>query len=47
MIGEVDVRTIDRHPAGSIESLVPALSCPRCPNGPFVKLRALNGAAGR
>jgi hypothetical protein len=47
MIGEIDVRTIDRHPAASIESLVPMLGCPRCPNGPFVKLRALNRAPGR
>jgi len=44
MIGDVDVRTLDRHPGGSIESLVPHLDCPRCPKGPFVRLIGLRGA---
>ena len=41
MIGEADVRSFGRHPHASIQSLIPALSCPRCPGGPFVKLPGL------
>lgn len=47
MIGEADLRKIDRHPGASIESLVPELNCPRCPNGPFVKLLGLHDMPGR
>jgi hypothetical protein len=35
------LRTVDRHPDASIESLVPTLNRPRCPNGPFMRLRGL------
>src|SRR5215218_2879117 len=35
---------LNRHPGGSIESLVPHLDCPRCPEGPFVKLVGLRAA---
>jgi hypothetical protein len=41
MIGDADIRTFDRHPRATIQSLIPALSCPRCPDGPFVRLRGL------
>ena len=42
VIGEVDLRTLDRHPAATVESLIPALSCRRCvPNAPFAKLLGL------
>jgi hypothetical protein len=38
-LGSVDLRTLDRHPGGSISSLIPAVSCRRCsPNAPFAKL---------
>jgi hypothetical protein len=38
-VGEVDLRTLGRHPGASIDSLVPALSCRRCrPNAPFAQL---------
>jgi hypothetical protein len=41
-IGEIDLRTLDRHPNATIESLVLSLSCRRCrPNPPFVKLQGL------
>jgi len=30
IIGEIDLRTLDRHPAATVESLIPALSCRRC-----------------
>jgi hypothetical protein len=39
VIGQVDLRTLDRHPAATVESLIPSLSCRRCvPNAPFVRL---------
>jgi len=45
MIGEVDLRTLGRHPGASIDSLIPALSCRRCqPHPPFVKLLGLSAA---
>lgn len=44
MIGEEDLRRLDRHPQGSVESVIPALSCPRCPGGPFVRLLTLAAA---
>ena len=41
-VGEVDVRTIQRHPGATIASLIPALSCQRCsPNPPFARLIGL------
>ena len=40
LIGEVDVRKFDRHPRATLNSLVPEMSCPRCPDA-FVKLRGL------
>ena len=43
VVGEVDLRTLDRHPAMSIGGLIPNLSCQRCcPNPPFAKLIGLN-----
>jgi hypothetical protein len=30
--GEIDIGLLDRHPQGSMSSLVPSLSCRRCPN---------------
>jgi hypothetical protein len=37
--GAVELRTLDRHPAASISSLTPSVSCRRCsPNAPFAKL---------
>jgi hypothetical protein len=37
-----DLRTLDRHPGGSISSLIPSLSCRRCsPNAPFAGLEML------
>jgi hypothetical protein len=42
-IGEIDLRSLDRHPNATIESLVLSLSCRRCrPNPPFVKLLGLS-----
>jgi len=41
MIGETDVRSFERHPHASIQSLIPLLDCPRCPAGPFVVLIGL------
>jgi hypothetical protein len=42
-VGEVDLRTLDRHPHATIEGLIPALSCRRCrPNPPFAKLIGLS-----
>jgi hypothetical protein len=41
-IGEIDLRTLNRHPDATIESLVLSLSCRRCrPDPPFVKLLGL------
>jgi hypothetical protein len=38
----IDLRTLDRHPGASISSLIPSVSCRRCPpNAPFAKLEAL------
>jgi hypothetical protein len=41
-IGEVDLRTLDRHPAASISSLIPAISCRCSPHAPFAKLEKLS-----
>ncbi len=41
--GSVDLRTIDRHPAAALSSLIPALSCRSCrPNAPFAELVRLS-----
>src|ERR1700730_12343404 len=38
--GSVDLRTLDRHPAAAISSLLPSVLCRRCspPNAPFPRL---------
>lgn len=42
IIGQLDLRTIDRHPQATVGVLIPQLSCTRCrPNPPFVRLLAL------
>jgi hypothetical protein len=42
--GSVDLRTLDRHPAAAISSLIPSVSCRRCsPNAPFATLEMLTG----
>ena len=42
LIGDVDLRTLDRHPAMSISGLIPSLSCRLCcSNPPFAKLVGL------
>jgi hypothetical protein len=49
VIGDVDLRQLDRHPRASVEGLIPALSCRRCrPQAPFVRLTGLErvGAVG-
>jgi hypothetical protein len=41
-VGEVDLRTLDRHPMMPISGLISSLSCRWCcPNPPFAKLVAL------
>jgi hypothetical protein len=41
-VGTVDLRTLDRHPGGSISGMIPSLSCRRCsPNAPFARLEML------
>jgi hypothetical protein len=41
-LGSVDLRTLDRHPAAPISSIIPSVSCRRCsPNAPFAKLEML------
>jgi hypothetical protein len=40
--GSVDLRTLDRHPAAAISSLIPSVSCRRCmPHAPFARLEML------
>lgn len=40
--GCIDLRTIDRHPDASIESIIPQISCGRCvPNPPLAKIIGL------
>jgi hypothetical protein len=42
VVGEIDLRKVDRHPDASIESLIPHLSCQRCsPHPPFARLIGL------
>ena len=42
VVGELDLRKVDRHRGGSIESLIPFVSCTRCsPNPPFARLIGL------
>ena len=45
MIGDADIRSFERHPGASIQSLIPALRCPRCPDGPHARLIRLSDAA--
>ena len=41
--GDVNLRTLDRHPDAAITSLIPALSCRSCrPNAPFAELVRLS-----
>lgn len=38
-VKEVDLVAVDRHPAASLSSLIPALSCTSCPGGaPFARI---------
>jgi hypothetical protein len=47
VVGEFDLRRIDRHPDASIESLIPSLSCRRCsPHPPFARLVGLAAQPG-
>ena len=47
VVGEIDLRQIDRHPGASIESLIPHLSCQRCsPHPPFARLIGLAARPG-
>lgn len=40
--GTADLRRLDRHPAATVASLIPSLSCQRCrPQAPFAKLTGL------
>ena len=41
VVGSVDLRTLDRHRGAAISSLIPSLSCRRCPHAPFAKLKML------
>jgi hypothetical protein len=42
VVGEIDLRKLDRHPDASVGSLIPLLSCQRCsPHPPFGKLIGL------
>src|SRR5437867_627383 len=42
-INAVDLRTLDRHRAAAIMSLIPTLSCRSCrPNAPFAELLRLS-----
>jgi len=42
VVGEIDLRSIDRHRDTSITSLIPLASCKRCsPHPPFAKLIGL------
>jgi|SRR5215471_15234052 hypothetical protein len=46
-MGEVDLRTLDRHPMMLISGLIPSLSCRWCcPNPPFARLLALTPESG-
>jgi hypothetical protein len=48
MVGEVDLHKLGRHPRGSIESIIPDLSCRRCqPNPPFAQLLRLSPSPRR
>jgi len=47
VVGEIDLRKIDRHPGASVESLIPHLSCQRCsPHPPFARLIGLAAHPG-
>src|SRR4051812_20565288 len=42
VVGEIDVRRLDRHRATPVTSLIPLASCTRCsPHPPFAKLIGL------
>jgi hypothetical protein len=42
-INAIDLRTLDRHSAAAVTSLIPALSCRSCrPNAPFAELVRLS-----
>jgi hypothetical protein len=42
-INAIDLRTLDRHRAAAVTSLIPALSCRSCrPNAPFAELVRLS-----
>jgi hypothetical protein len=44
VVGQIDLRTVDRHRGATVESLIPELSCTRCsPHPPFAKLIGLRG----
>lgn len=44
-VSQVDLRQVDRHPAASLSSLIPSLSCRRCIGGaPFAKLHGATAA---
>ena len=46
-VGEVDLRTLDRHPMTPISGLISSLSCRWCcPNPPFAKLMELTPESG-
>src|SRR5262249_27000373 len=45
--GQLDLRTIDRHPQATIGVLISQLSCRRCsPNPPFARLLTLRSSVG-
>jgi len=47
IIGQLDLRTIDRHPQAPIRVLIPQLSCTRCRSTPpFVRLLGLKSNGG-
>jgi hypothetical protein len=44
VMGEIDLRKLDRHRDTAITSLIPELSCKRCaPHPPFARLIGLRG----
>jgi hypothetical protein len=47
IVGEVDLRKLNRHHGATIESLIPQLSCQRCsPHPPCAKLIGLQSPPG-
>ena len=48
LVDKLDLRTVDRHPAATIGSLIPSLSCHWCrPNTPFARLLSLREGPAR